>query len=72
MRRLAVVVLLALSASDLACNQGGPTVQAPGVPAPPRGQVWCHTPDVNRRDWASSECGPNETTARTTPITRTT
>ena len=33
MRRL--VVLLALSASSLACNQGGPTVQASGVPAPP-------------------------------------
>ena len=35
MRRLVVVVLLALSASGLACNQGGPTVPAPGVPASP-------------------------------------
>jgi len=35
MRRLVVVVLLALSTPGLACKQGGPTVQAPGVPAPP-------------------------------------
>jgi hypothetical protein len=35
MPRLVVVVLLALSASGLACNQRGPTVQPPGVPAPP-------------------------------------
>jgi hypothetical protein len=34
MRRLVVVVLLALSASGLACNQRGATVQALGVPAP--------------------------------------
>jgi hypothetical protein len=33
MRRLVVIVLLALSASGLACNQGEPTVQAGGVPA---------------------------------------
>ena len=35
MRRLVLVFLLALSASGLACNQGGPTVQVLGVPAPP-------------------------------------
>ena len=34
MPRLVVVVLLALSASGLACNQGGRPL-APGVPAPP-------------------------------------
>ena len=35
MRRLIVVVLLALSAAGLACNQREPSVQASGVPAPP-------------------------------------
>src|SRR2546425_11952214 len=35
MRRLVVVVLLALSASGLACNQGGRPLRRPVCPRPP-------------------------------------
>ena len=40
-------------------------------PSPLRAAARVQRPILNLRDWASSECGPKGTAARTTPITRT-
>ena len=54
MRRLVVVVLLALSASGLACNQGGRPFRRPVRPRPPRpGMVPMPKPAVPSRTTAS-------------------